>query len=195
MIILRPQPLESAVLDPSVHVTAVITHRVRPGREAGYEEWIKGIGVDALNFEGYLGAHILRPEMGVTADHVIVVQFDTCQHLDNWMQSETRRDWVERVKPLIREPESIKVLTGLEPWFQLPGEPARPAPKRYKQALLVWLGVAIISLLVSPLIGAALTSWPWVLRILMNTGVTVLLLTYWVMPLLTRCFKRWLFQA
>lgn len=183
------------MLDPSVHVTAVITHRVIPGREAGYEEWIKGIGVDARNFDGYLGAHILRPEMGVTTDHVIVVQFDTCQHLNSWMQSETRRNWAERVKPLIREPESIKVLTGLEPWFQLPGEPSRPAPKRYKQALLVWLGVAIISLVVSPQIGGLLASWPWVLRILMNTGITVLLLTYWVMPFLTRCFKRWLFQA
>jgi antibiotic biosynthesis monooxygenase (ABM) superfamily enzyme len=29
-------------MDSSVHVTAVITHRVRPGRETGYEEWLKG---------------------------------------------------------------------------------------------------------------------------------------------------------
>ena len=31
------------------------------------------------------------------------------------MQSESRKDWIERVKPLIRKPESIKVLTSLEP--------------------------------------------------------------------------------
>lgn len=183
------------MLDPSVHVTAVITHRVRPGREPGYETWIKGISVDARRFDGYLGAHILRPELGVTEDHVIVVQFDTCKNLDRWLQSETRRGWVERIKPLIREPESIKVHTGLEPWFQLPEASARPAPMRYKQALLVWLGVAIISLLVAPQVNAVLASWPFLLRILVNTGITVALLTYWVMPFLTRCFKRWLFQA
>ena len=62
-------------MDPSVHVTAVITHRVRPGRETGYEEWIKGIAADARKFEGYLGAHILRPELGLSSDHVIVLAF------------------------------------------------------------------------------------------------------------------------
>jgi antibiotic biosynthesis monooxygenase (ABM) superfamily enzyme len=52
------------------------------------------------------------------------------------MQSESRKDLIERVKPLIPKPESIKVLTGLEPWFQLPGQPILTAPKRYKQANL-----------------------------------------------------------
>jgi antibiotic biosynthesis monooxygenase (ABM) superfamily enzyme len=174
-------------MDPSIQVTAVITHRVRPGREPGYEEWIKGIAADARSFEGYLGAHILRPQMGVSPDHVIVVQFDTCQHLEIWMQSEIRKEWIERAKPLICEPESIKVLTGLEPWFQLPGQPSHSPPKRYKQAILVWVGVASISLLVSPHVSALLSSWPWILRVLINMAITVGLLTYWVMPFLTRC--------
>ena len=150
---------------------------------------------DAGTFNGYLGAHILRPELGVSSDYVIVVQFETCQQLDAWMQSETRRGWIERVQPLIREPESVKVLTGLEPWFQLPGRPRPQAPKRYKQALLVWLGVAGLSLLVGPLVGTLLPGAPQVLRMLISTGITVALLTYWVMPWLTRCCKGWLFKA
>jgi antibiotic biosynthesis monooxygenase (ABM) superfamily enzyme len=182
-------------MDSSVHVTAVITHRVRPGREPGYDEWIKGIATDARSFEGYLGAHFIRPELGVSPDHVIVVQFDTCPNLEAWMQSEVRKSWVERVKPLIREPESIKMLSGLEPWFQLPGPSPPSAPKRYKQAILVWIGVVCISLLVSPHVNALLSSWPMVLRLLINMGITVLLLTYWVMPFLTRLFKNWLFRA
>lgn len=182
-------------MDPSISVTAVITHRVRPGREAGYEEWIKGIATDARSFNGYLGAHILRPELGVSPDHVIVVQFDTCPHLEAWMQSDLRKGWIERVQPLIREPESVKVLTGLEPWFQLPGQAKPAAPKRYKQALLVWVGVAGLSLIVGPLVASLLAGWPEFLRILINTGIMVALLTYWVMPFLTRRFKGWLFRA
>ncbi|MEB3353366.1 MAG: antibiotic biosynthesis monooxygenase [Cyanobacteriota bacterium] len=182
-------------MDPSIQVTAVITHRVRPGREAGYEEWIKGIAADARNFSGYLGAHILRPELGLSSDYTIVVQFDTCPHLEAWMQSETRKSWIERVNPLIREPESIKMLSGLEPWFQLPGPSPHSAPKRYKQAILVWIAVVSISLLVSPHVNALLSSWPMVLRLSINMGITVLLLTYWVMPFLTRIFKNWLFKA
>ena len=176
-------------------VAAVITHRVRPGREAGYEEWLQGIAADAGTFNGYLGAHILRPELGISSDHVIVVQFETSRQLDAWMQSEIRRGWIERVQPLIREPESIRLLTGLEPWFQLPGQSRQAPPKRYKQALLVWVGVAGLSLLVGPLVAIVLQGWPQALRVLINTGITVALLTYGVMPFLTRRFKGWLFKA
>ena len=181
-------------MDPSVHVTAVITHRVRPGRETGYEEWIKGIAADARRFDGYQGSHVLRPQLGVSSDYVIVLQYDTCPHLETWMQSEIRKGWVDRVKPLIREPESIQVLTGLEPWFQLPGQPSHSSPRRYKQAILVWIGVVSISLLVSPHVAALLNSWPWILRVLVNMGITVLLLTYWVMPFLSRFFQNWLLR-
>ena len=190
-----PSAASVPLIDPGVHVTAVITHRVRPGREAGHAEWIKGIAADARGFEGYLGAHILRPQLGVSPDHVIVVEFATGAQLDAWMQSETRKAWIERVQPLILEPESIRVLTGLEPWFQLPGQPSHGAPKRYKQALLVWAGVAAISLLVTPHVAAVLSFLPTILRVLLNAAITVVLLTYWVMPLLTRCFRKWLFRA
>lgn len=189
------QQSDSRWMDPSVSVTAVITHRVRPGRETGYETWIQGIATDARSFNGYLGAHILRPELGVSSDHVIVVQFDTCAHLETWLQSETRKGWIERVQPLIREPESIKVLTGLEPWFQLPGQLSHSPPKRYKQAILVWVGVSGISLLVSPHVSALLAPWPWILRMLINMGITVALLTYWIMPFLSRRFQGWLSQS
>jgi hypothetical protein len=182
-------------MDPSLHVTAVITHRVRPGREAGYEEWLQGIAGDARRCHGYLGAHILRPELGVSSAHVIVVEFESCQQLDSWLQSETRRSWAERVKPLIREPESIKVLTGLEPWFQLPGQAAQAPPKRYKQAILVWIGVVIVAMLVGPLVNSLLAAWPSTLRLLITMGITVTLLTYWVMPFLTRRCQAWLFRA
>jgi antibiotic biosynthesis monooxygenase (ABM) superfamily enzyme len=39
-----------------------------------------------------------------------------------------------------------------------------------------------------------LAPWPEFLRILINTGITVALLSYWVMPFLTRSCKGWLFR-
>ncbi|WP_087066988.1 antibiotic biosynthesis monooxygenase [Cyanobium sp. NIES-981] len=182
-------------MDPHQHVTAVITHRVRAGREEGYEAWIKGISAAARGFDGHLGVHILRPQRGGGSPYVIVLQFDTCAHLTAWLRSEERRSWIERVSPLISEQESIQVLTGLEAWFQLPGEPARPAPRRWKQALLVWLGVSTLALLVSPHVNVWLAAWPWVLRVVLNAGITVALLTYAVMPFLTRRLQGWLYSG
>ncbi len=50
------------------HVTAVITHRVRAGRQEGYETWIKGISAAAREFAGHLGVSILRPQQDATPD-------------------------------------------------------------------------------------------------------------------------------
>ncbi|MCP9803196.1 hypothetical protein KBY75_06395 [Cyanobium sp. T1G-Tous] len=94
------------------------------------------------------------------------------------MQSESRKDWIERVKPLIRKPESIKALTSLEPWFQLPRQPIHTAPKRYKQAKLVWIGVVSISLMLSPHVSALLAG---------AAAAGVLLSNYPTTPQLSRC--------
>jgi antibiotic biosynthesis monooxygenase (ABM) superfamily enzyme len=179
--------------DNSQHVTAVITHCVRSGREAGYEAWIKGIAADARQFEGHLGINILRPQPGTTSDYVIVLRFDSCSHLDSWLHSEVRKGWIDRVQPLIQAQESVQILTGLESWFQLPKQPSPKAPKRYKQAVLIWVGVMLVSLLVQPLLAPILQYLPWLLRITVSVAITVVLLSYLIMPRLTRWFKGWLF--
>jgi antibiotic biosynthesis monooxygenase (ABM) superfamily enzyme len=175
------------------HVTAVITHRVRSGREAGYETWIKGISADARQFAGHLGVNILRPQPGGSSDYVIVLQFDSCPHLNAWLNSDIRKGWIDRVQPLIQEQESVQVLTGLEGWFQLPAQAAPTAPKRYKQAFLVWVGVMLVSLLVHPLFAPIMQYLPWLLRVAVSVAITVVLLSYVIMPRLTQWFRGWLF--
>lgn len=177
----------------SQHVTAVITHRVRSGREAGYEEWIKGIAADARQFEGHLGVTILRPQPGAVSDYVIVLQFDACPHLNAWLNSDIRKGWIDRVQPLIQEQESVQVLTGLEGWFQLPTQVASKAPKRYKQAILVWVGVMLVSLVVHPLLAPVMQYLPWLLRVGVSVAITVVLLSYVIMPRLTQWLQGWLF--
>ena len=180
---------------PSQHVTAVITHRVRAGRQDGYEEWIKGISAAAREFDGHLGVSILRPQPDSSPDYVIVLQFDTCSHLNAWLKSDIRTGWIERVKPLIQEQETIQILSGLESWFQLPKQPGPKAPKRYKQAILVWSGVMIVAVGVNPLITPLLSALPWLLGVSVNVAITVVLLSYVIMPRLTQWFKGWLFSG
>ncbi len=177
------------------HVTAVITHRVKTGRQEGYEIWIKGISAAAREFEGHLGVSILRPQPDATPDYVIVLQFDACDHLTAWLRSDIRKSWIERVQPLIQEQETVQILSGLESWFQLPKQPVHTAPKRYKQAILVWVGVMTVSLGVSPLVVPLLSALPWLLKVAVNVAITVVLLSYVIMPRLTRWFKGWLFAG
>ncbi|MEM9568509.1 MAG: antibiotic biosynthesis monooxygenase [Cyanobacteria bacterium P01_E01_bin.34] len=183
---------DRSTADKNQHVTAVITHRVQPDCTSSYEEWIKGISADARQFDGHLGVTILRPQPGASADYVIVLQFDSCSHLNAWLDSDIRKSWIDRVQPLIQDQESVQILTGLEGWFQLPKQIGPVAPKRYKQAILVWVAVMIVAICVQPLLAPALQYLPWLLRVKINVAITVILLTYVIMPRLTRWFKRWL---
>ena len=88
------------------HVTAVISHLVKPGREEGYEEWIKGIIPVAKSFAGHLGVNIISPQVGVRQDYIIVLHFDNNENLQTWLNSTVRSEWIERVKPLIQEQEN-----------------------------------------------------------------------------------------
>ncbi len=180
--------------NPNQHVTAVITHRVRSDRAAGYEEWLKGIASAAREFAGHLGVSILRPRPGEAPDYVIVLQFDSAANLENWLTSDERNGWIDRAKPLIHEQESVQVLSGLESWFELPSQLKRNPPKRHKQAALVWVGVVSVSIALTPLLAPILGSLPWFARIAIQAAIAVPLLTYVVMPRLTRWFQGWLFR-
>lgn len=187
--------MTSSVVNQSHHVTAVITHRVKVGRQAGYEAWIKGISAAARESVGHLGVSILRPQPEAVPDYVIVLQFDRCDHLTAWLQSDTRKAWIERVQPLIQEQEDIQILSGLESWFQLPKQANSAAPQRYKQAMLVWVGVMAVSLIVSPLVAPLLAPLPGLVALPINVALTVVLLTYVIMPRLTHWFRGWLFSG
>src|SRR5262245_32409243 len=48
-------------MDQSCPVTVVIRNRVRPGKEAEFEDWLRGITQAASQFDGYLGFNVVRP--------------------------------------------------------------------------------------------------------------------------------------
>jgi hypothetical protein len=174
-------------------VTAIISHVVRPGREQGYEEWFHGIAADARRFNGHLGVSTIRPQDHAHPEYVVILKFDRYDNLKTWLESDVRRQWVERLQPLIEKPESIQTLTGLETWFTLPSQPLKAPPLRYKMALVTWLGVFVTLAVLSRLLAPLLSRLPILLNQLVTTGLVVACLTYLVMPRLTKLFKRWLY--
>jgi antibiotic biosynthesis monooxygenase (ABM) superfamily enzyme len=177
------------------HVTAVIAHLVKPGQEAAYEAWMRGIIPVAKTFPGYLGVNILRPQADVHAEFIIVLHFDHHEHLQAWLDSPERKQWIHRARILIQETESVQVLTGLETWFELPKRLQRLPPKRYKMALLTWLAVFATLSIVGRVLQVILASLPAVLAQFITVGVVVWLLTYVIMPRLTQWLRNWLYPS
>ncbi len=174
-------------------VTAVASRRVKPGREEEFEEWVSGVTAVAARFPGYLSSNIFRPSSPGDDEYQIVFSFDHASSLERWQNSEERRHWNERARELIHEEPKVRVLTGLETWFTLPSTEGAPPPPRYKMAIITWLAVfplaTVVFMLLNPLLGGSSV----VLRTLVFTLVMVSLMTYVVMPRMTRLFSFWLY--
>jgi antibiotic biosynthesis monooxygenase (ABM) superfamily enzyme len=175
-------------------VTATVTRRIRPGHEAAYEQFLAGISEAAKAFPGYLGEEIFRPTSGQSGEYRIVYRFDSPAHLRGWLDSDERAAWLERAEPHVAGPMRTQYLTGLESWFTLPTQAGAPPPP-YKMAALTWVTIfPLITLVVvvsAPLIG----SLPLVPRLAVTTLVTVSLMTWVVMPRVTRLLSGWLYPG
>ena len=100
---------------------------------------------------------------------------------------------LQESRPLLHEEEKVHVLTGLETWFTLPSKPAEPPPPRYKMAMVTWLAVVPVVFVLFSIFGQWLTLLPALLRTLVFSAVTVTLMTYVIMPRMTRLFSFWLY--
>jgi antibiotic biosynthesis monooxygenase (ABM) superfamily enzyme len=174
-------------------VTVVTSRRVRPGCETAFEEWLDGIGKEAAKFPGLLGRRITRPQDHARPEYVVVFKFDRYEHLCAWTESPVRAQWLEKAKPLCVDPFKETVLSGLETWFTLPAQPGLMPPPRYKMAIMSAGVVYPLSFGLNALLRPVLSGLPAPLASLLLTVVLVVLMTWVVMPRVTRLFQRWLY--
>jgi antibiotic biosynthesis monooxygenase (ABM) superfamily enzyme len=172
-------------------VTTVLTWEVRPGREREFERWTRGITRCARRFPGNEGVSWLRPEDGHRFHAVL--RWSDAHRLTAWLQSDERAAWHARIDAIATELGSERQsTTGLETWFSLPGTTVRP-PVRWKMVLTTFLGAFPCTLVIQWLVTPRTTAWPLPLRAAVFPVVLLPLLTYVVMPLLSRLLRRWLY--
>jgi antibiotic biosynthesis monooxygenase (ABM) superfamily enzyme len=177
-------------------VTSVIQHRVHAGATTPYETWLQEIVPAAQRFPGHQGVNIIRPAGG-TDVYTIVLHFDTLEHLQGWLGSETRQRLIAAIEPLLASGECVDIKTGLEFWFT-PPTPAQPHPPPYKQFLLTLSVIFPLTVLVpwalQPLFQIVPALGLPVVRNLVISALIVGLVTYAIMPRYTRLMAGWLYR-
>jgi antibiotic biosynthesis monooxygenase (ABM) superfamily enzyme len=171
-------------------ITVAVTRDVIPGRERDYEEWTRH-AVSASARYGATGHTFLIPDAGVPTRRVLIAQFPSEDAVRAWDQSEDR----ERI---VRQAErfsglDIQRATGLEAWFTLPGQRAVVPPPRWKQLLATLLGAYPLVVLLCAFILPRIAGWPLLLRSAALPVVLLTLMTYVIMPPLTRFLRGWLY--
>jgi uncharacterized protein len=174
-------------------VTICILSRAKPGKEQEFEEVVSSMIASAMEFTGHLGTSIFRPTDTDSQEYRIIFKFDKITNLQRWEESEVRQRWLELLKPLSQGTANIEKLTGLETWFTLPGKKAIIPPPRYKMAFITWLAIFVLINIINILFAAILNPLPPLIRTLVMTACLVSLMTYVVMPQMTKLFYNWLY--
>ena len=177
--------------DPPVTVT--ISRRIKPGCESAFEQVVVGITAAAKTFEGHLDINVFRSSDLRTPEYWIIFKFDRMSNLRRWEESKVRHEWLQHIKKFSLGCPETRIVRGLETWFTLPLQ-RTITPPRYKMALITWLAIFPLIVVVNALFEPLLSQLSSIERSLFLTVVLVLLMTYILMPCMTKLFEGWLYS-
>jgi uncharacterized protein len=174
-------------------VTSLISRSIKPGYEKDYDDWLRRF----LEFErkalGYLGTTVVLPGGTNSNIRYIIRRFTDKASMDIWDNSpEVQRLLQEANRYSTRHYETA---TGLETWFMLPNLKPLMPPPRWKMAIVVFVAAYTTSMLSRSLLGFLLSDWPLTASTLVYSTILVISLTYLLLPILSRIFKRWLYPG
>lgn len=178
---------------PEQPVTLVVQREVLPGHRRQFEECVRGIAEAGGRFEGHIDTTVFRPATDHSAEYKMVIRFDSMTNYQKWFESPQRKEWIDRIEAISRVVPKPTLLTGLESWFTTPGLSHQAPPPRHKMVLLTFLALYPTLLVVFSVAEILLPPMDVWTRLLITTPPVILLMTYGIMPLLTRLLRGWLY--
>jgi uncharacterized protein len=184
-------------------VTVIVKRIAKKDKIKEFEEWLSGISKEVSRQNGNMGIDIIRPtDKESNPEYVIIFRFDNYDNLMKWENSSTRNEWLQKGRELVQADPDVQKLTGLEFWFTPYSKknshliPLIP-PKRYKMAIVT---IPVITLLLFTLVPqihfiTELLLIPYSIRFVIAITIMVILMTYLIMPLLTKLLRPWLFNT
>jgi uncharacterized protein len=174
--------------------TAVVVHPVRPGDEPAFLDWYERMTEAERGFPGFLGSELFRPVAGAQRDWTVVYRYARADDLDRWLASDVRTE-------LLRQGERFQdfdlrtIVNTFGSWFSFADRDGAPGTPPWKTALSVLVGLYPTVVLLTVGIGAIWPAAPLWASLLVGNVASVALLTWAVMPTVTRALRFWLTPA
>ena len=172
-------------------VKIVIERLPRQGAEERLRVWAEEFVAEASRAPGHEGGSVLSGRGG---RHLILLRFASPSALEAWQRS-------PRYESLLREAEAVsnagdesQVQSGLETWFTLADRPTpMKPPPRWKMALVTWL--ALLPMVIALAFILAPLQLPFFLNASVSTAIPVVMLTWVIMPRVTRALYGWMYRG
>lgn len=170
-------------------VKLVLERRVAPSSSKAFEGLVTELVQSAARSASLEGSSVFSTSAG---DYVVLLRFANQSDLDRWHGAPDVADLLRRIDSIAVGADHTLVRSGLETWFSLPGFPsAHGPPAKWKMAIVTWCAllpqVIALGFIVPPL--------PFPFGVAISTAIPVAMLTWVIMPRLTRLLSRWLYPA
>jgi uncharacterized protein len=170
-------------------VKIVLERRVRPGAHEAFQHWLKQLMAHAATSPELQGSSVLSSQ----DDHFILLRFADRSALDRWQSQPATQALLAAGSEHSIAGERPQVRSGLETWFTLPDRPQpQGPPPKWKMALVTWCCLLPMVGILTQIIPRTV---PFLASLAVSTAIPVSMLTWVLMPRLTRLLFRWLYPA
>lgn len=168
----------------------VLQRRAKHADRTQFDAWVQGLLKIASRSSALQGSSVLNTGSG---DTYILLRFSSQEELDRFEVSSEVVEHLRRGEPLADSLDTPTRRTGLETWFTLPDRPAPArAPAAWKMALVTWVALLPQVIALSFVIPR---EWPFLVNLALSTAIPVCMLTWFVMPSLTKALYGWLYAG
>ena len=182
---------ESKSTESPIHFA--VTLRVRQGKEAEFADALAWFARRSLDHRGTTGVHLIHPVPGTNCREFGVLRsFESEQHSREFYQSDMYLQYRSETAHLVEGEPIIRRLNGLEAFFRSGGQ---SLPPRWKMAVVTYLGVVPSVVLWSSTLRPLLSDYHWIVGVLLINGAVVATLAWFMMPVLTKLFHKWLHRS
>jgi antibiotic biosynthesis monooxygenase (ABM) superfamily enzyme len=171
-------------------VKVIIERRIRAGAEDKLIAWAERFVAAAARSGSLEGSSVLAPAH--SGSLLVLLRFASTKELERWQGSADYQALVAEADRISDSGAHSQVRTGMETWFTLPDSPIpQSPPPKWKMALTTWIGlfpmVVALGFLFRPFAMPALVAQA------ISTLIPTAMLTWVVMPKLTRLLYGWLY--
>jgi antibiotic biosynthesis monooxygenase (ABM) superfamily enzyme len=137
---------------------------------------------------------IIMPRGTASTLRYIINRFKDKAHMVAWEDSQDAQNLLGGVNHY--STRHYEKATGLETWFALPDlKRTLLAPPRWKMAIVVFVTAYANSSISRSVLDPFLGHWHILANSAIYSGVLVVMLTYFAMPILTKLLRRWLYPS